>query len=161
MNDEQVSDLELLEYLSSHLPAERQAQIDALLAGDESLRRRLSELRRTWELMGDWRVDAAGTDLRAGVQERLARRRGLSLPNWPAVNWRIVGRVAATWLIAIGLGITIARTVPWRQPMPQEPSLSLLEDEISQRLYLDMLGSGGSTGMTQSLLEDDSEEDHQ
>ena len=161
MNDDHISDLELLDYLAGRLDPPRKAEVDARLARSDAERQRLDALRRTWRLMGEWKVDASGSDLRARVARRIGRRRRpVLLP--PSINWQAVRRVAATWIVAIGLGVLGGRMLlPAEPPSQNGQTQAETEDEVAQTLYLDAVGSGGSAGVAEALLDDENGEEGQ
>ena len=162
MDTERITDLELLEYLAGRLSRPRRAEVDALLASSPADRRRLDALRRTWDLMGRWEVDTArhggsstGADVLAGVLERVERPRGRWVPL--SVPWRTAGRVAAAWVLAIGLGagggwLSLSRR-PAQVPSPE------LEQEVAQLLHLDTVAGDGPAGLTQSLMDGPEDEE--
>ncbi len=156
MKAQRISDAELLDYIAGRLTPQRRAEVTGMLASGEVARERVETLRRTWELLGEWQAPATAPDVLAGVTERLGRDRGRVI-RFP-LNWRTVGRVAATWLIAIGLGVGGGRAALLLRPAPTPASEQQTpqdqEDRVVDALYLDLLGAGGSTGLAQSVLDD-------
>jgi len=155
MDSERISDMELLEYVAGRLDPDRRAEVDAQLARSPEDRRRVEALRRTWELMGQWEPDTAGRDVLAGVMERVKAPAGRAPP--APFRWQAVGRVAAVWAVAIGLGVGGGwLSLP---PRPAPPPPEELARQVVQALYLDTVGAGGSVGVAESLLEEPVDEE--
>jgi len=161
MDHRDITDIDLLEYLAGRLPPDRRAAVEARAAGSESVRRRLDELRGTWDALGRWEVDASDRDLLPGVLARVERERTLvvRLPS----RWRAVARVAAMWLVAVAVGVGAGRyVVSQRRPTEQDGATAAVEDEdVVQALYLDAIGSGDALGLVQSVTENGTSADEE
>jgi anti-sigma factor RsiW len=143
---------ELLDCLAGRLEPERSEEIRARLAENEDDCARLDALREIWDRLGQWNIDPPAVDLTTGVMDRLRNRR--TIP--PAIHWPSVVRVAASWLLAIGLGTAVGKTALHYRAASEAPS----EREVADVLSLDALGTEASTGLTAAFLafDDDADE---
>ena len=155
MKSPHISTVDLLDFLAGRLDAERRAEVHARLAESEEDRARLEALRNLWDGLGQWDVDVLGVDLTAGVMDRIRKDTARTVPL--TVSWPKVARVAASWLLAIALGVAVGRTALHYRPTPEKPS----EQEVAEALSLGVFGTEGSTGLTKALLEFDEDESQQ
>lgn len=158
MSRQTISDPELLDFIADRLGPEARARVEEYVSGGKAGRQRLAELGRLWAVLGQWDVKADRADLLPGVMNRLERRGGSIIPL--RVNWRVAARTAAMWLAAIGIGVTCGRAVirpARRQEVATTRQSELTDQQIVESLHLDMLGSGGATGLARTMLGDGSE----
>ena len=158
-----ISDLELLEYIAGRLSPNRTVRIDSLLAESEPARLRLQRFRRTWEAMGHWDVSADERDVLPAVMQRIESRRGRGVRF--VLDWGATARIAATWIIAIASGVAAGRAVlSGRTPVPPADEAAprqVLDADVADSLHLGVLGSGGSTGLAQSIFQVNGQDDEE
>lgn len=131
---EHLTDNQLLEML--HAPGAPEA-VAAHLADCADCRRRMTELREGWDLLGQWSIDEPTVDLTDAImsQAQVVRRISLGRPG----AWV---RIAASIAVGLGLGGLAAR------PRPAPVSAQ----QVSEAVYLEALALDSSTGWTSPLL---------
>jgi len=134
---EHLSDNQLLDLLNPQgPPAGPQADH---LAGCEDCRRRLADLRQTWDVLGQWSVEDREVDLTARIMSQAQPARTIRL--WQP---RALVRVAAAIALGVALGSLAGR--------PGAPAIS--HEQVSEAMYLDVLALQSPTGWTSPLLEE-------
>lgn len=110
-----------------------------------------SEMNRTWEVLGDWRLDLSGIDLAEPVLAKAdTESRPLERSVHPPVHWSGPLRAAASIVVAIGLGVGAGHLVPAGKSAPILESPPPLEG-ITAALELIGLTSESATGLAVSL----------
>lgn len=162
MDLEPIRDAELLDYLAGRLDQAGRARVQGL-APDSPQARRLEELSRTWNAIGAWRVDVSGVDIRQDVA-RLVQRPGRNFV--VGLDWWQIGRIAATWLLAMTLGAVAGRGVARHQfdarntgdqarvELATPPS----DEALANALQLDLLSDAQAGDAMQAVIEGNSEE---
>ena len=134
---EHLSDNQLLDLLASPSPAAG-PQADHLAACADC-RRRLAELRESWDVLGQWSVEDRDVDLTARIMSQAQSVRAVRL--WQP---RALLRVAAAIALGLALGGLAGR--------PSAPAIS--HEQVSEAMYLDALALQSPTGWTSPLLEE-------
>ena len=106
-----------------------------------------SEMRQTWNALGNWSLDLSGVDLAERVLvEADAEGRRRSQRIRLAGHWAVPLRAAASIVLAIGLGVGAGRLVPRRVPaaVPEPPEALV---GITEALELIGFASESATGL--------------
>lgn len=157
MNPERISNAELLDYLGERLDEAGRARVEAAASARPEVRRRLDELAGSWNALGAWKVDVSGMDVRARVAMRAGER---ARPFPLRLEWRQIGRIAATWLLAMALGAAAGRSVAGRHGVnpasgggETEWATPPSEEAVANALQLDLLSEGQAGDAIQAVLE--------
>ena len=103
---------------------------------------KLQALESSWDMLGQWTVDAPDVDLTDRVLERVRAGAIIKLKQPKALI-----RVAASVLIEAGAGSWLGRSTA--QPISDQ--------QVTEAIYLDVLTLNSSTGLTKPLLEEGQE----
>jgi len=158
-----AKDLELLDLLAGKLAADSRESVEAHIASCPECARRREDLRATWRLLGEWKVESPGVDLLPGIRaaiEKSEEGRASTVPR--RLNLRVVLRAAAAVLIAVLVGHIAGRSVrPGSGLLPGTPPPLTPEDReeaLETALYLDVMMSASPAGLAESLLQEDGDE---
>ncbi len=135
-------DIELIDYLAGRGTEARRCEIEAELARSPQLQRRLDELAKIWDLLGEADVELPRRDLYPHVAAAEQARRA-HLPWWARA-------AAAIVLAAVGghvAGRVHLRITP-SEPDPEPVTASTVADD----LHLDAFGTTGVYAFAQDLL---------
>ena len=144
-------DEELVAYLDGELDAESGRRIEALLATDPDVRRRLQSLERTWELLDELEAAPVGVPFTQTTMEMvaLAARQDIeqSQAEAPRRRRRRLLIVVAALLAAVLVGfVAVAQFDPDRQLLQDLPILENL-DEYRQVESIDFLHQLDNAGL--------------
>ncbi|MCY2929327.1 MAG: hypothetical protein NTV86_07490 [Planctomycetota bacterium] len=158
MDPERICNAELLDYLGGRLDEAARARVERAASAQPDVRRRLNEAARTWNALGAWQVDVSGMDVRARVAARAMAPAPFLLLR---LDWRQIGRIAATWLLAMALGAATGRSVAGRHVPSDAPQTrndtELLsppsEEALANALQLDLLSEGHTGEAIDAVLD--------
>ena len=151
-----VTDIEIIELVAGNLPAGRQSAVERHLQVCPDCRSRRDELARTWHVLGQWRVEASGRDLRPRIERALGRRAA----GVPAKTWgsRVLAglRAAAAVLLAVGIGHLAGR---WTRPSGSGPGEAgppavarVTESAVAESLHFGVIQQVSPAGLAESVL---------
>lgn len=151
---EHISEIELIEYVAGRLIASRQEEVREHITACEECSGRWREAVETWNVLGQWNVDAGDRDVAgriiARAEEAESSRKQPRLPRILRVGLlRTALRVAASIIIAIGVGHQLGR-YSVTGSMPSAPS------STNRPEYLAALGLEWSSELAWLMLEDES-----
>ncbi len=158
MDWKQISNAELLDYLAGRLDEAARARVERAVSASPEARRRLEETGRMWNSLGAWQVDVSGMDIRSEVARRVqepARNFFLRL------DWGQIGRIAATWLLAMALGAAAGLGAAGSRRGPDdsatqarvESSTPPSEEAMADALQLGLLGDAQDVDAIQAVIE--------
>ena len=117
-------DEELVAYLDGELDAESGRRIEALLASDAAVRRRLQSLERTWDLLDELDAAPLGEPFTQTTLEMVAVAARQEIEKSKADAPRRRRR----WLLAVGAGLLAAAAAGFAAVAMHDPDRQLLQD---------------------------------
>lgn len=99
----------LVRYVSGEAGADDAARVEVHLAGCPTCAETVAALRETWSALDAWQLDASGVDLTERVL--MAVGADIAAPRVYHWRWPAFARVAASVVIATGLGVGAGRLV--------------------------------------------------
>jgi anti-sigma factor RsiW len=136
------TETELIRLVGGELSPPQADELRTHVAHCPKCTRALAAVQSTWDVLGQWQVDAPQRDLAGAVLRAASRPRALP---WP--------RIAAAILAAAGAGLLAGRTAPLTEPAPHAVS----DEQLVEHLGLDALADP-SVSLTQLVLELDERE---
>lgn len=137
---EHPTDREILDALAGQ--PEALSILQDHLAACESCRNRMQEFQRTWDVLGEWTVEAPDIDLTADILKQAGKVRSIYL--WQPGT---LLRIAASIIVGIGAGSLTALSM----------RAEISSEQVSEAMHLDVLAVNSSTGWTGPLLGSDLE----
>jgi len=148
----------ILRLLSGELEPDARRELQDHFEACSACRSAYEDLQASWDVLGDWQVDASAIDLtervlaNAGAAERRQVQR-IRL----AAYWTVPLRAAALIVLATGLGIGAGHFVPaGKSAAIPEPSAAL--EDMSEALEWIGLASESATGVPFGLEPDEAPE---
>ncbi len=143
-----IGDIELIEYASGGLAQSAREAVQKHIWSCEGCGRRVEQMARLWDALGEWRVEAGGHEVAARIEAASA-----TLEQHTERRWRdyVFGegvlpasvRIAASIIIAVGVGNRLGEwSIKKAQAAEEAPA------------YLSSLRLELASGLTQSALAD-------
>ena len=144
------STFEILELVSGRLAADQKLLLDQHLSDCADCRSVAEELGATSRTLGGWQVDPCGHDLVTGVLAGAEHdRHGPALFSARRLT---AMRIAASVLIAVGMGIAAGSALPVKTGRVQSLAASAVSPEqVEQAIGLSDLGRAAATGLAGGL----------
>jgi len=147
-----INDNELMEYVADRLAPPQKEQVAEHIAGCPDCSQRRRQAQMLWDSLDQWTVDTSGHEIADRVtalaQEHKSVRAQMHKTYAPS-TYALVLRVAASILIAVGVGYKLGRSSVTGEIDTAAASKSRPE-------YLSAFGMGWSSELTWLILEDDS-----
>jgi predicted anti-sigma-YlaC factor YlaD len=144
------STFEILELVSGRLSADQNVLLQQHFRGCTGCRSAAEQLGGTSRMLGDWEVDSRGRNLVSGVLAGVERDR--QVPAVFSARRLTAMRIAASVLIAVGMGIVAGTALPVKNAQVQPLSASPVSPEqVEQAIGLSDLGRAAATGLAGGL----------
>ena len=145
----------ILRFLSGELEPDARRELQDHLEACSACRSAHEDLQASWNALGDWQVDVSAIDLTGRVLAQVDDAgHSESQPLRLAPSWTVPLRVAASILLAIGLGIGAGHLVPAGQSAAI-PAPSTALEGMSEALDWIGLASESATGVPFGLEADE------
>lgn len=155
----------MLDLAAGRLAVPEQTELEAHLAGCAVCRDRYEQVRRTWAVLGDWRIPASTCDIWPALQARIAAAEAVAVagcanrvPTLPVRRrFPAMLKAAAIVLLAVGLGHLAAR-MSLRDPAQplQQAALPadrpVADDQVARQLSLQVFDARTPAGLSEMLL---------
>ena len=147
-----LNDIEIMEFISGKLDAERKAQVQKHLTSCSECSQRVQESSTLWDTLGQWEVDAASHDIAdkviAKIEETESTRKH---PKLFAKHELLMDalKIAASIIIAIGIGQKLGKMSTGEKPTTVVSSQKSPE-------YIAALGLDWAGDFTWLVMEEDS-----
>jgi predicted anti-sigma-YlaC factor YlaD len=146
-----INDIELMEFISDKLDAERKVEVQKHLAICAKCSERVQEAARLWDTLGRWKVDTSAHNIADRVIESVGK--SVSVRKHPRLlikrDFLIDAlRIAASIIIAIGIGQKLGKISAGQKP---SALYSQNRPEYIAALGLDLAGD-----FTWLIMEEDS-----
>ncbi len=149
-----LEERELLDLAQGPLPAGRRDEVEEHLRQCAECRRRFDDLQETSRLLGEWEVGVGGRDLWPAIEARVLREGRRVIP-WPVAKAAL--RIAATVLLAFGMGHVAGRWARHEWPRPESVAVSAAQVDdgaVSEWLHLSTFAQSLPTGLAAIVLDD-------
>ncbi|MCK4660577.1 MAG: zf-HC2 domain-containing protein [Phycisphaerae bacterium] len=148
----------ILRLLSGELEPDGQREFREHLETCPVCRSAYEGLQASWDVLGGWRVDLSAIDLTERVlADADVQDRRLGQPIRLAAYWTVPLRVAASILLAVGLGVGAGNLVPTIKPETvSEPQAAF--EGVDEALEWVGLASESATGLLFGLEPDETQE---
>ena len=147
-----LNDIEIMEFISDKLDAERKAQVQEHISACTKCSERVQESSMLWDTLGKWEVDTTSHNIAdkviASAEESVQIRKHPRLFNKHDFLVDVL-RIAASVIIAIGIGTKLGKISTGQKP-------SEIASAKKQPEYIAALGLDWAGDFTWLVMEDDS-----
>jgi hypothetical protein len=149
----------ILRLVAGELPSSEEESLLAHLADCPLCQSTLTQLRETWQVLGEWEVIPPQDRQDAMLASASALQAEKGTPLLQRMRQLGALRIAASFALATGLGILAGRTVPIRGFHSGQTERVVPSDaEVAESLGISELGSGPATGLGRGLVMSESSE---
>jgi anti-sigma factor RsiW len=151
-----INDIELTEFIAGRLAASRSEEINEHIAGCPKCSERRQEAAKLWEMLGQWDVDTTGHDIAGRVLASTKNSQPFHGQDDQTQIikgdlWVDVLRIAASVIIAVGVGQKLGKLSTGQTMPPAAPSQTVPR-------YIAALGLEWSSELTWLIMDEQSPE---